>query len=296
MGSGSPSSYMRAKRAASATCSAHSASDSLTSGRASQARISTVPNDWWGRIVHQISVCSRIEPTSIRYRTNPSYSAQLANASGSPQRGNMRVKICDRVERRYVTRSSSHGELAEAAVSSGTTDAEGVTDRHRAVSVADADVDVDAERVVAPRDVLELPLDDRVVRRVDDLLVLPAGERVRAVRAQADPELVGKAEQQATTLADLRGGLRERLAAPRLDLDLGLDQLAGDAAGQRRGVGQRPQLRVALSERQGVGIEDLELLLDADREVGRRGEMRTCLLERVERISFDGLAHGRAGR
>ncbi len=32
----------------------------------------------------------------------------------------MRVKICDRVERRYVTRSSSHGELAEAAVSSGT--------------------------------------------------------------------------------------------------------------------------------------------------------------------------------
>ena len=64
-------------------------------------------------------------------------------------------------------------------------------------------------------------------------------------------------------------------------------------------VWSREEVLVWLLKRaadQGVGIEDLELLLDADREVGRRGEMRTCLLERVERISFDGLAHGRAGR
>ena len=38
-----------------------------------------------------------------------------------PQRGNMRVKIWVRVERRCVMRPSSHGELADTASSSGMT-------------------------------------------------------------------------------------------------------------------------------------------------------------------------------
>ena len=40
--------------------------------------------------------------------------------SGIPQRGNMRVKICVRVERRWVIRPSSHGEVQDSASNSGT--------------------------------------------------------------------------------------------------------------------------------------------------------------------------------
>ena len=43
-----------------------------------------------------------------------------SNTSGIPQRGNMRVKICVRVDRRWVMRPSSHGEVHDRASSSGT--------------------------------------------------------------------------------------------------------------------------------------------------------------------------------
>jgi hypothetical protein len=33
---------------------------------ASQIRSSTVPNEWWGRTLHQIWVCSTIELVAIR--------------------------------------------------------------------------------------------------------------------------------------------------------------------------------------------------------------------------------------
>ena len=52
------------------------------------------------------------------YCWNPS---QPSYASGTPQRGNIRVKICVRAEWRPVTTSSTKGELADSASSSGRT-------------------------------------------------------------------------------------------------------------------------------------------------------------------------------
>jgi hypothetical protein len=72
-----------------------------------------------GRTLHQICVFSVIEPVSHRKRTNVSYSSQDANASGTPQRGKKRVKICVRAEWRPVFTFSTNGELVESASSSG---------------------------------------------------------------------------------------------------------------------------------------------------------------------------------
>ena len=60
-----------------------------------------------------------------------------------------------------------------------------VVEGHRAIGIVDADVDVDAEGVVAPRDVAQRALDDAVVRRVDDLLLPPRRQGVRAAGARA---------------------------------------------------------------------------------------------------------------
>ena len=99
-----------------------SATARANSGCASQMRTSTVGNAWCGRTLHQISVCSRIERVAIRKRTKRSYSSQLSSRSGMPQRGKKRVKICVRVDCRWVWRPSSHGELHDAARSSGRTE------------------------------------------------------------------------------------------------------------------------------------------------------------------------------
>ena len=45
--------------------------------------------------------------------------SQPSNASGTPQRGKKRVKICVRAECRPVSTPSANGELAESASSSG---------------------------------------------------------------------------------------------------------------------------------------------------------------------------------
>ena len=54
-----------------------------------------------------------------RGRGQPVVRLQLAKASGTPQRGNIRVKISVRAECRYVYTPSTKGELAEKASSSG---------------------------------------------------------------------------------------------------------------------------------------------------------------------------------
>ena len=108
-------------------------------------------------------------------------------------------------------------------------------------------------------------------------------ERVRARRAQRDAEAVGEREQVAPAVAERRGGLGERLAAPRLDLDLRRDQLARGVGAERRRVGQRLQLLEPVDHAERLGVEDLELLLDPDREVGRLGEEAAGLVEGGER-------------
>ena len=81
--------------------------------------------------------------------------------SGMPQRGKNLVKISVRVECRCVWRPSSQGELPEQREQLGQHRAKRAVDGDRAVGAVDADVHVQAERVVAPGHVAQRRLDDR---------------------------------------------------------------------------------------------------------------------------------------
>ncbi len=207
--------------------------------------------------------------------------AQPSNGSGMPQRGNMRVKCCERVECRCVMRPSVHGELALSASRSGRIERSRFVSVDRALVALHADVHVDAERVVAPGDVAQRLLDEPVVRRVDDRLVLPARPRVRAGRAELDAEPVGEPVELAPALDGEPRRLGEPLAAAGLDLDLALDQLARQVLLERRALGQRLELAKAVAQGQRLAVEDLELLLDRKREVGGGVEAGTCLRKRA---------------
>ena len=66
---GTPSSSSSAAWAMQAVISAASAVESAALVCASQMRSSTVPNEWCGRTLHQIWVCSTIELVAIRKST-----------------------------------------------------------------------------------------------------------------------------------------------------------------------------------------------------------------------------------
>jgi hypothetical protein len=91
---------------------------------------------------------------------------------------------------------------------------------------------------------------------------------VGARRGQQRPALGGEAKQAHARLALALDRIGEAFGLPGADLDLGLDQLAGDRLPEH-GVGGAglPQLLEAVVERQRVRVEDRELLLDSDREV-----------------------------
>ena len=156
--------------------------------------------------------------------------------------------------------------------------AQRVADGHGTVAAAHPDVHVRGPRVVAPRDVLETVLDQPVVRRVDDLLVLPRGEGVRAGGAERDALAVREGEQLGAVQQQLLRRLAEVQGARRGHLDLGAQQLAGDAPAQPLGGGVAQRLE-ARGERQGLGVEDLELLLEAEVEVERALEAGLDLFE-----------------
>ena len=104
--------------------------------------------------------------------------------------------------------------------------AQRVADGDRAVAAADPDVHVEAEGVVAPDDVAEELVVAAVVRRVDDPLVLPAAPRVRAGRAEREPELAREGAELRPPLDHRRGRLGEVGALAGPHLGLGRDQLA----------------------------------------------------------------------
>src|SRR5437763_2728499 len=171
--------------------------------------------------------------------------------------------------------------------------AERVADGDRAVGSLDRHVDVQAEAGVPPDDVLEDLVVPLVVRRVDDPLVLPPAPRVRARAAEADPELARELRELAAPLAHAGRTVRERLAAPGLDLDLGRDQLADEVLLEHGPLRRGLELLEPADEVEGRRIEERELLLDRDREVGRRLEAlpgETDLLVRGESLF---VAHGR---
>src|SRR2546430_7343572 len=65
----------------------------------------------------------------------------------------------------------------------------------RAISAANADVDVESERVVSPDDVAEQLVVSPVVRRVDDPLVLPVRPRMRAGGTQGQLQRLDQPRQ-----------------------------------------------------------------------------------------------------
>ena len=169
-----------------------------------------------------------IEPRLVEEADVPLAPSQPSNASGIPQRGNMRVKICVRAEWRPLTTPSTNGELAESASSSGRKLRSALQTAIARSAPRIADVDVEPEGVVAPDDVAEDLVVAAVVRRVDDPLVLPAAPRMRAGRAELEPEVVGELGELRAALAHRFGGLGEGLAAAGPDLDLRGDQLADE--------------------------------------------------------------------
>ena len=110
-----------------------------------------------------------------------------------------------------------------------------VADEHRAVGAVDPDVDVQRERVVAPRDVLQSLLDAAVVLGLDDVLVAVVRPRMGAGRAERDVLLGREREQPPPQLALSRLRSGEVGPAAGADLDLGGDQLAGDRLGEQLG-------------------------------------------------------------
>ena len=156
--------------------------------------------------------------------------------------------------------------------------AERVADGHRLVAAADAHVHVRGPGVVAPGDVLEAVLDQPVVRRVDDLLVLPAREGMRAGGAEGVALGVGVGEQLGAVEQELLRRLPEVQRPRRAHLDLRGEQLAGDALTKtrRRRVAQRLE---GAGQRQRLAVEDLELLLQAEVEVVRVLESGLDLFE-----------------
>jgi hypothetical protein len=129
-------------------------------------------------------------------------------------------------------------------------------------------VHVQAEGVVAPGDVLQVALDASVVVGVDYPLLLPRAPGVGARRCQESTALRRQPEQVSARLALAPGRVREVLAAAGANLDLRLDQLAGDRLDQQLVLGGGiAQLGEAMIERARTRVEDRELLLDPDREV-----------------------------
>ena len=103
-------------------------------------------------------------------------------------------------------------------------------------------------------------------------LVLPSRKRVRAHGTDVDAERVGEDQQVAPPGAQRGGRLRERLAPAGLDLDLRGDQLAGHRF-REHGVAGRSRIAQLLEARgqvEALRFEHRELLLEANREIGRR--------------------------
>ena len=148
--------------------------------------------------------------------------------------------------------------------------AQPVAHAHGTVDSAHADVHVQAEGVVTPGDVFEARLDAPVVLGVDDVLLAIVGPWVRPRCAEGDPLRGGKREQAPPVLALVSERVGQVDARARDDLDLRGDELARDRRAQLgvRVGGGGAHLLVARDQFEGLRVEDRELLLDPDGEVG----------------------------
>ncbi len=101
--------------------------------------------------------------------------------------------------------------------------------------------------------------------------------------AERDAELVRQLTQLGSALGDPRHDFSEGLAPPGPDLDLRCDQLADEIRLELGALRGCFEVLETVRERQGLGVEDRELLLDGDREVLRRLVLVIGLLEQVLR-------------
>ena len=129
-------------------------------------------------------------------------------------------------------------------------------------------MDVLTEGVVTPDDVTKQLVVSPVVGCVDDSLLLPGAPRVRADGGERDPEPAGQLVELGPALADLRRRFGKVLAAAGPDLDLRRDQLADEVLFERRALSRGLKLLEPVRERERLGVEDGELLLDGEREIG----------------------------
>ena len=109
-----------------------------------------------------------------------------------------------------------------------------------------------------------------IVLGVDDVLLAIVAERVRARRAERDAVVAGEREQPPAGVGLAAARVFDVAARARADLDLRGDQLARDRRREHRvgGRGVAQQLE-ARHQQQRLRVDERELLLDADREVGR---------------------------
>ena len=198
---GTPSSTSRAACAMHATISDASASDSGAVACTSQIRTSTVPKLKCGRTDHHTWVNSTIELRAQQELDVVAIAPQPPNASGTPQRGKLLVKLCVRAECRPAVAAVEVRRVRRDREQQRQHRAQPVADAHGAVEVTDAEMDVQAERVVAPRDVLQPLLDAAVVLGVDDRLLAVVRPGMRAGGAERDALRSGEREQPPAVLA-----------------------------------------------------------------------------------------------
>ena len=166
-------------------------------------------------------------------------------------------------------------------------------DRDGAISTLDRDMDVEPERVVAPDDVPEELVVSPVVRRVDDALFLPVRPGVGPGRAEHEPHRLDQRLQLRPTLGDRGRNVRERLLLARSDLDFRGDELADEVLLERGAARGCVDVLEAVREVEGLRIEDRELLLDGDGEVGCGLELCARLRYQLVRREALLVSHGR---
>ena len=112
-------------------------------------------------------------------------------------------------------------------------------------------------------------------------------------RAEEEPHRLDERLELRAPLGHGGGNVGERLLLARPHLHLGGDQLADEVLLERRPARGRLDVLEAVREIERLRIEDRELLLDGDREVGRRLEPSARLRDQLVRRDALLVAHRR---
>ena len=155
-------------------------------------------------------------------------------------------------------------------------------DPDRAVGAPDADVDVEAERVVLPDDVAEDLVVAAVVRRVDDPLVLPVRPGVRARWRRARGRAARRGRRAATRRSAIVAGTSAKLSTRPVLISTS-EAISSPARCRSTGVPAAAAWTSSkrLTRSSELGIEQRELLLDGDGEVGARVEALARVAEEL---------------